>query len=147
MARRRCFTLIELLLALGVITLLGSVLLFKAKPMLDHYRFKHGVARLKEELAFSKRIAQVASADIDFYIKAEKNQLYCTRETDEPLRFPQTVNCKIIIPFLQLEGKKECSIHYTATGWAYGEEELIVTNGNCRENIMILDKSTDSRYD
>jgi hypothetical protein len=138
MGQRRSFTLIELFLTLGLIAMVGSVLLIQAKPMLDRYHFRQGVSKLEREILFSKRLSEVAHADIDFQVKETKAGLECTRLTDEPLKLPRTLNTVIKIPHLHLEEKKSLSIIFTASGALIGEDHFTVSNNKEKTIIRTL---------
>ena len=121
----RCFTLLELFLSLGLIALVGSLTLLKAKPLLDHYRLSHGYEKLKREIALSKHLAQTATADVEFHIEHGEKGLVCTRKTDEPLKLPGTIHTSLLIPYVQLEGSKKVILFITSSGWI--EEDSILT--------------------
>lgn len=103
--------------------------------MLDHYRFKHGYTKLKREIALSKRIAQTATTDIEFYIIQKGNNLICTRKTDEPLDLRGTLRVPIIIPNLRLEGDEKKTILITSSGWIKKDEIINIYLGKQRKTI------------
>ena len=138
MGQRRGFTLIELFLTLGLIAMVGSVLLIQAKPMLDRYHYRQGVSKLEREILFSKRLSEVAHADIEFQIKETKSGLECTRLTDEPLDLPRTLRTTIKIPHLHLEEKKIFSVTFTGSGALIGEKHFTVSNNKEKTIIWTL---------
>jgi len=138
MGQRRGFTLIELFLTLGLIAMVGSVLLIQAKPMLDRYHFRQGVSKLEREILFSKRLSEVAHADIEFEIEETKKGLVCKRLTDEPLDLPRTLDTDIKIPHLHLEEKKKLSVTFTASGALIGEKQFTVLNNKEKTIIRTL---------
>ncbi len=135
MGQRRGFTLIELFLTLGLIAMVGSVLLIQAKPMLDRYHFRQGVSKLEREIRFSKRLSEVAHADIEFQIEDTKAGLECKRLTDEPLKLPRTLDTVIKIPHLHLEEKKKLSVTFTGSGALIGEKHFTVSNN--KEKLVV----------
>lgn len=103
--------------------------------MLDHYRFNHSYGKLKKEITLSKRLAQTATADIEFHIEQKGNNLICTRITDEPLSLSATINTPIIIPYLQLEGQKKEMIFITSSGWIEDNVIINIYLGKQRKTI------------
>ncbi|QVL55868.1 MAG: type II secretion system protein [Simkaniaceae bacterium] len=142
MGQRRGFTLIELFLTLGLIAMVGSVLLIQAKPMLDRYHFRQGVSKLEREIRFSKRLSEVAHADIEFQIEDTKAGLECTRLTDEPLDLPRTLDTVIKIPHLHLEEKKNLSVTFTGSGALIGEKHFTVSNNKEKWVVRVPAHST-----
>jgi hypothetical protein len=138
MGRRRGFTLIELFLTLGLIAMVGSVLLIQTKPMIDRYQFNQGVAKLKREIQFSKRLAETAHADIEFVIEETRSGLVCNRRTDEPLNLPRSINTPFKIPHLTLGEKKRLSLEYTGSGAFIGDSSFVVIRGKEKTTISIM---------
>ncbi|MCP5504072.1 MAG: hypothetical protein H7A41_02850 [Chlamydiales bacterium] len=133
--RRKAFTLIELFLSIGLIALIGSLVLLRAKPMLDHYRMNHSYEKLKREIALSKYLAQTATADIEFQIEQHKKGLICKRKTDEPLSLGGTINTSFVIPYLQLEGSEKETVLITSSGWIENDEIINICLGKQRKTI------------
>ncbi|MDN3508880.1 MAG: hypothetical protein P0S93_02475 [Candidatus Neptunochlamydia sp.] len=134
--RRSYFTLIELFLSIGLIALIGSLILLRAKPMLDHYRMNHSYERLRREIVLSKHLAQTATTDVEFQIEQHRKGLICTRKTDEPLRLGRTINTLFVIPYLQLEGSKNAILLIRSSGWI--ENDPII-NINLGKQIKTID--------
>ncbi len=133
--RRSYFTLIELFLSIGLIALIGSLVLLRAKPMLDHYRMNHSYERLRREIVLSKHLAQAATTDIEFQIEQQRKGLRCTRKTDEPLCLGGTINTSFVIPYLQLEGSKKTTLLISSSGWVENNEIININLGNERKTI------------
>lgn len=130
MAVKRCFTLLEVMLTITIIALVGSGLLFRAKPMLDHYRFEKGVGRLKEEILYTKHLVEVASADVELHIKKSQRGVVLERVTDEPLNLGNVIGSKIIIDSIFIQPKQDVKVLFLATGGIGGEVDFSVSNGN-----------------
>jgi len=118
--------------------MVGSVLLIQAKPMLDRYHYRQGVSKLEREILFSKRLSEVAHADVEFQIKETKKGLEFTRLTDEPLDLPRTLDTVIKIPHLHLEERKNISVTFTASGALIGEDHFTVSNNKEKTIIWTL---------
>jgi len=139
MERKRGFTLIELFLTLGLIAIASSALLFKAKPMLDQYRYRHGVEKLKQEIAFSKKLSAISGADIEIEIVDQKSGLALLRSCDEPLNIPHTFQKWIHIPTIHLVGDKKITVIITGSGSVIGAERFTVSSGSQKTEITIVD--------
>ncbi len=118
-----------------LIALIGSVVLVRAKPMLDHYRFNHSFSRLKRELALSKRLAMTATTDIEFHLEQKEKVLTCMRKTDEPLNLKETLNTPINIPYIRMEENKKAMILFTANGWVQKDSVVSFSLGNQKKTI------------
>jgi len=133
---------------------MGSLLIFKAQPMLSEQRFKGSVNRLAKELEWSHKVALSASADIDFIIKKKGETLFCQRMTDEPFEFGGGNHRFKIehIPHFYFEGEeaKELKITFTRSGWMNPEGKIKLDSSgksyeislNPGENQRILAKET-----
>ena len=84
---KKPLTILELFFCVAILALVGSLVIVKAKPMIEEYRFQASVQRLANELEWSHKVAMSAEADIDFLIEKKGTTLCCTRITDEPLGF------------------------------------------------------------
>ena len=122
--RHSCFTLIELVLSIGLMTFIGGLVLLRAKPMLDHYRMNHSYEKLRRGIALSKHLAQTATTDIEFYIEQRQEGLICILKTDEPLSLGRTINTSFVIPYIQLKGSNKVSLFIRSSGWI--ENDVII---------------------
>ncbi len=104
--------------------------------MLDHYRFTHSMGQLKRELALSKRIARIATADIEFHIKQKKGGLECVRITEEPLTLPLMFGSTIKIPHLLLE-EEEAKVIFTPSGGVFRDTVLHLSLSNKKETLNL----------
>lgn len=114
--------------------MVGSVCLFRARPMLDHYRFANQIGRLKREVLHTKRLAEGASTDIEIQLWEERGVLKFTRKTDEPLNFPGVLNKTIKFDHLFIKEEKKIVILFTSSGAVRGNRELTLTNG--KESVL-----------
>ena len=134
---RRPFTLIEIVLSMALISLVGSILLVRTKPMLEYYRFNHSCGKLQRELVLARRLAQAATTDIEFEILEKKGGLVCVRKTDEPLCLLGGIKTPIFIPHLSLEEVKKVTLFITSNGTIEGKVNLTVSIGSRRKTIFI----------
>ena len=138
MGRRRVkpFTLIEIFLALSILAFVGGLTLAYSKPMLDHYRFNHGLSLLKQEIDFTRRLSRIAHTDIEFYIKKKDKGLLCQRTTDEPLTLSYTFNVPLFIPYLTLK-EENALLVFTSSGWIKEEKVLTLQYKKKQERIHL----------
>lgn len=137
MAVKLCFTLLEVMLTIAIIALVGTVLLFRAKPMLDHYRFEKGVGRLKQEILYTKHLVEIASADVELHIKQSKRGLVLERVTDEPLNLGNVIGGNIFIDSICIQPKQDVKVLFLATGGIYIDVDFCISNGV--ENVSLKD--------
>ena len=139
MGRKRGFTLIELFLTLGLITIVGSALVFKAKPMLDTYRYRSAIEKLKQEITFSKKISSISQADIEIEIVNTKKGLAMIRRCDEPLNLSNTFNKWIHIHGVHLVEEEKVWALITGSGAFLGKEKFTISNGNSKSEIEVVE--------
>ena len=137
MGLKRAFTLLEVMLTIAIIAIAGTGLLFRAKPMLDHYRFEKGVGRLKEEILYTKHLAEIASADVELHIKHNKRGVVLERVTDEPLNLGSVIGGKILIDSIFTQPKQDVTVLFLATGGIDIDIDLSISNGV--ENVSLKD--------
>ena len=139
---------------MGILVLVGSFIIFKSRPMIDHYRFEGSASRLAKELEWTHKVALSAAADIDFVIKKKSATLHCRRMTDEPLGFSGgNQQFKIdSIPQLLFDEQeiKELKMTFTRSGLIFPKGKITVISRNkayelsldTGENQRILAKET-----
>ncbi|MCB1068187.1 MAG: hypothetical protein KDK56_08380 [Simkania sp.] len=131
---KKTLTILELFFCVAILALVGSLVIFKAKPMIAQYRFQTSVHRLAKELEWSHKVAMSAEADIDFRIEKKKDTLYCTRVTDEPLGF-RGGNKELKIEqitqlFFDGEEISELKLTFTRTGSIRPEGNIQLSSSN-----------------
>ncbi len=77
--------MIELFICLALLTIMGGLVLFKSKGMVQDFRFQKQVSGLKREVIFTKRLAQSYNADIVFTIRQSDTGIQWIRTSDEPM--------------------------------------------------------------
>ena len=125
---KKTLTILELFFCVAILALVGSLVIFKAKPMIAQYRFQTSVHRLAKELEWSHKVAMSAEADIDFHIQKKGSSLYCTRMTDEPLGF-RGGNKELKIEqiaqlFFDDQETSELKLTFTRSGWIIPEGNI-----------------------
>ena len=117
---KRCFTLVELLVCIAILSLIGTLTVMKGMAFVQTYEFKQSAKRLALELDWTRQIASTAHANFEFIIKHTGSQLICTRSTDEPMYIKQA-NTNITlngITRLALTDKQmnKITLRFTASG-------------------------------
>ena len=103
--------------------------------MVDHYQFHHGLNFLAREIILSKRLAMVATADIELHFERKQKKLICTRTTDEPLNLKAILNTPIHIPYIQIEEDTKTKILFTTNGCVHKENTLTFVLGRQRAHM------------
>ncbi len=138
---KRTLTLFELFITIALLACVGAVVISRALPMLDHYRFEADAKRFEKEILLTKRLADTAHADVQFVVKRGKKGYECKRLTDEPIRMDKLMKKKLSFPHIDsilVSGSKidRESVTFTGTGWTNqnGEWDLVSKFG---ENYKI----------
>ena len=140
--RRFPFTLVELFVAISILTLLGSLVLVRTRPMLDHYRFARAISRLKQEIGLTRRLSRNANADIEFHIDRRGETLLCLRKTDEPLPFSHILNVPFSIPYLKMK-EERVVLTFTASGWIGKEVDFTLSFKDKSERLTFSNREID----
>ncbi len=124
--RRLPFTLIEILVCLVLLSMMGSLLIYKGGKLLKERRFSSSCEKISSEIALTKNLALTYQIDIDLVLEQKKGKIYLTRKTDFP---PQSIRglfqVETTFPevvFGKEDGKKE--IVFFGNGWIEGEEKV-----------------------
>jgi prepilin-type N-terminal cleavage/methylation domain-containing protein len=124
--RRSAFTLIEILVCLMLLSMAGSLLIYKGGKLLKERRFSSSCEKISSEIAVTKNLALTYQIDIDLVLEQKKGKIYLTRKTDfapQSIRglfqgetaFPEVVFGK--------EDEKKNLIFF-GNGWIEGEEKV-----------------------
>jgi prepilin-type N-terminal cleavage/methylation domain-containing protein len=81
---RRAFTLLEIMIALALLCILGTVTAVQVKKMVDRHRFEAEVAGLFSALQEAQVLSATYQTDLALDIEREKGQLVYYFSTDEP---------------------------------------------------------------
>ena len=100
--KRRFFTLIELIICLSILSILGTTLLIKTGPMIEHYRFEMSAKKLLKELNLTRHLSIASYSDMDFHIQKMGNKLICCRRQDDQIKVGKHFNSPIIIKNIQV---------------------------------------------
>jgi hypothetical protein len=86
--RRHSFTLIELFVSLGLLTLCGSLTCVQGLKALGEFRYKQSVKKLQEEITFANHLSLSSTSDIHLLLYWEKGVLvgsYFSDDSDFPI--------------------------------------------------------------
>jgi type II secretory pathway pseudopilin PulG len=83
--RVRPFTLLEMVIAILILSLIGTFSAIHIKGLIDSHRFESEVSHLFIALQEAQLLAATYQTDIDFDLYKEKEKFYYRFSTDEPL--------------------------------------------------------------
>lgn len=122
--------------------MMGGLLVFKGKDLLDTYLLRGEIAKCVSYLEFAKECALAYQADIELKVIADNNGCKMMFLSDEPalkthklFLNPQRYKH---IDLLKLNGKKDFGILFSGNGWVFplGVIEIIPRKGKiCRVEI------------
>jgi hypothetical protein len=84
MRRIKNFTLLEILLALAIASLIASVIGVQASRLLEHYFFSHEIDTFTTTLKEAQWLSTTFKTDIRIHLFQERDVFYYAVETDEP---------------------------------------------------------------
>lgn len=119
--KSRFFTLIELIICLSILSILGTILLIKTGPMIEHYRFEMSAKKLLNELNLTRHLSIASYSDMEFRIQKVGNNLICCRINDEPITIGKHFNSTITIkniPLITFNNQpiEELTLFFSSTG-------------------------------
>ena len=119
--KSRFFSLIELIICLSILSVLGTTLLIKTGPMIEHYRFEMSAKKLLNELNLTRHLAIASYSDMEFRIQKAGNKLICCRLKDDPIKIGKHFNSMIAIkniPMLTFNNQpvKDVALFFSSTG-------------------------------
>ncbi|MEX0962175.1 MAG: hypothetical protein WDZ28_04905 [Simkaniaceae bacterium] len=122
---RFAFTLIETVLAIFVITLLGGLIAYKSKTLIDVYRFENQMSRFLNELNHTQTLAISIGSDLEVVLQNGPKGLEFYRKTDEPLKGAVAISfSKKPILFSHLQTDYDQVIEFSPKG-GYGPNPVV----------------------
>ena len=83
---KRSFTLLEILIALMILSTIGAICSVQIKKLIDAHRFEQEVSTLFSALQEAQVLAATYQTDIALDIQSKKNQITYQFTTDEPFQ-------------------------------------------------------------
>jgi type II secretory pathway pseudopilin PulG len=115
MSNRRFFTLLELMIALMILTLIGALTSTQIKKLIDVHRFEQEVSTLFTTLQEAQILSATYRTDLSLDLTFSNNTLAYQITTDEPFTPFQLNQSPITLPHtarLQFNGKKATRLHF-----------------------------------
>ena len=116
MARRvRPFTLIEIMIAIAILSVIAVFSAVQIKNLIDVHRFESGTSHLFRQLQEAQTLSSSYQTDIALDIYRKDGQIFYQFSTDEPFKpFMQISRGenKINAALLQFNGKKTHQLHF-----------------------------------
>lgn len=110
----RSFTLIEILIAIAILSLIASFSAIQIKKLVDVHRFENGISQLFRELQEAQLLSSTYQTDIALDVNRKEGRIYYRFSTDEPFKPFMQVGGegKINAAFVQFNGKKADQVHF-----------------------------------
>ncbi|MEI8300043.1 MAG: hypothetical protein WCG10_00325 [Chlamydiota bacterium] len=134
---RRSFTLLEIFLAISILAMVGGLLAFKAKDLLETYGFRQDVARLFGRLELARSFSLSYQADVEVIFYSKSGYILCELQSDEPAlkhhtMFYKPLACKKIHE-VKFSGEKESlndkkTLIFSGSGWVFPLSSLEVSS-------------------
>ncbi len=134
---KRAFTLLEIFIVISILAMLGGLLAFKAKDLLEIYGFRQDVSKLEGRLELARSFALSYRSDVEVVFSSISGHILCELRSDEPALkhhaiFYKPLLCKNIhkIKFL---GKKEAcqdkqTLFFSGSGWVFPLSDLEISS-------------------
>jgi len=134
---KRSFTLLELLLAMSLLAMIGGLMAFKAKELIDAYGFRYEVAQVLGKLELARALSLGYGADIKVVFQEEKKGGVCRVFSEEPALKKQTllfqpISCKNIRS-LTIKGSHE--VLFSGSGWVFPLGDIEITSLRGKETL------------
>lgn len=115
MSNKRFFTLLELMIALMILTLIGALTTSQIKKLIDVHRFEQEASILFTTLQEAQILSATYRTDLSLDLSFSNNTLAYQITTDEPFTDFQLNQGIIPLPHtarLQFNGKKATRLHF-----------------------------------
>jgi type II secretory pathway pseudopilin PulG len=95
MKNKRSFTILEIMIALMVISIVGAVTAFQVKKLIDVHQFESGVSNLFIALQEAQVLSATYQTDISLDLFFKKGTLFYRFSTNEPFKPHQFYNKEV----------------------------------------------------
>ena len=120
---KRSFSLIEIMIALSILAIVSSALVYKTNVLIEKHRFETSFLKIKNKLLFAKQMALVSQNDIFLTFTNTNNNLVYALYSDGDKTPIDTEVLKNI--FIQINNeKKSFQINISSTGWFYPRAKI-----------------------
>lgn len=124
--KKQAFTLLEILVCLVLLSMAGSILIFKGGKLLKERRFSSSLEKISSEIAFTKNLALTYQIDIELVLEQKSGKIYLTRKTDfAPRSIQPLFEKEVVFPEVVFGNKSERKdFLFYGNGWIEGEENI-----------------------
>lgn len=141
---KRSMTLLEIMLVISMIAMLGSLLAFQGKDLLETYGFRQEVGLLTRRLALARHYAASYRADVEVVFSTKDHLISCELRSDEPyLRKHPMFSTPVIfkkIKTLSIAGSEDTldTLLFSGTGWMFPIVNIEVHSAAKKEQHALL---------
>lgn len=138
MKHRRFFTLLEVMVAIALLTLASGVIGWKMHKAIEKKRFQSAIERLKERFFICQRFAVTTEADWKGELKQEKKE-WVFASTCIDGKFKSLIPLKFEKISVALNGKpvQKLDFDFYASGQVVPEGTLSFTEGTLRQEWKV----------
>lgn len=121
---KKAFTLLEVVIVIGILAMVGSLLAVKGADLFKVYGFRQDVALLKRRLDFARYCALTYHADIEVVFSKQGEHLELSLLSDEPYlaHHPLISRPLTLRNFRSITDQQGVVIHtflFSGTGWMF----------------------------
>lgn len=139
MFRRRCITLIELLLVCALIAMVGGIVAINVGGAVGQQRFRSDVEAATDTLRLAQQLMLVASADIELKFKGNTLQFSSSERLDPRLeRMIGSVTNLLATEKVTLDGVADPTLAFMSQGAVMPKGALTFTGTNGETHSLVL---------
>jgi|GEM_PF-1607561 len=145
---KRAFTLLEVMIVIGLLAMVGSLLAVKGVDLFRVYGFRQEVALVKSRVDFAKYCALTYEADIEVRFSQQGRHLCLSFSSDEPYlaKHPllrDSLKFSRIKVITDKQGSCIHSVLFSGTGWMFPLSDLLLCGDkNQKEKLSVLGYET-----
>lgn len=138
-------TLLEIMLAIGLLAMVGGLLAFKAKDLFETYGFRQDVSKFLSRLELAKKYALSYQSDVEFLFYEKEGQFFCELRSDEPAlqahkMFFKPTSFKSIksVDFLGKKKEESKTLLFSGTGWMFPTSSLEIHSKTKKSTTVVV---------
>jgi hypothetical protein len=142
---KKAMSLLEIMLAIGLLAMIGGLLAFKAKDLFETYGFRQDVSKFLTRIELAKKYALSYQSDVEFLFYEKQGQFFCELRSDEPALqkhklFFNSIRFKSI-KSVTFSGKKKEEFNtllFSGTGWMFPTTSLEIHSKTKKETVALV---------